>query len=193
MTQTAANVAAGAPLVTGGILVAPKGTALPTNETTALNVAFKVLGYAGAGGLEPSGDATSRKDVFAWGGDNVATLVENKSITRFKFTLIEVFNSEVAKFVFGSGNVTVTAAVPTTSGTKLAILDKGDDIAVQAFAFEMQYKGKKVRILAPQGQASVTAELAWTDADLTGYEIELTCLPDSSGVRTYRYFANDDF
>lgn len=193
MTQTAANVIAGSPLVTGGILTAVKGTALPTSETTALNVAFKALGYAGENGLEPSGDATSLKDIVAWGGDIVASLVENKSITRFKATLIETMNSDVAKYVFGAANVTTTAAVAGTSGTKLAILDKGDDILIQPFVFDMKYQGKKARIVAPLARGNITQELAWTDSDLTGYEVEWTCLPDPSGVRVYRYYANDDF
>lgn len=193
MTQSAVNVIAGSPLVTGGILTAIKGTALPTNETVALNAAFKALGYAGENGLEPSGDASSLKDIFAWGGDLVASVVENKEIRRFKATLIEVFNSDVAKYVHGAGNVTTTAAVPGTSGTKLAILDKGDDILTQPFVFDMKFQGKKARIVVPLARGNVTAELAWTDSDLTGYEIEWTCLPDSSGVRAYRYYANDDF
>ena len=45
MAQNASNVAAAVPLVSGGILAAPKGTALPTDETTALNAAF----YRGTG------------------------------------------------------------------------------------------------------------------------------------------------
>lgn len=193
MTQSAVNVIAGAPLVTGGILTAPKGTALPTDETTALNAAFKALGYAGENGLEPTGDATTLKDIFAWGGDNVASLVDGRSVSRFKSTLIEIFNSDVAKYIHGAGNVTVTAAVPGTSGTKLAILDKGADILTQPFIFDMKYQGKKARLVVPQARGNVTAELAWTDSDLTGYEVEWTALPDSNGVRVYRYYANDDF
>jgi hypothetical protein len=193
MAQSAVNVIAGAPLVTGGILTAVKGTALPTNETTALNAAFKALGYAGEGGLEPSGDAASLKDIVAWGGDIVATLSESKSITRFKAVLIETMNADVNKYIHGAGNVTVTAAVPGTSGTKLAILDKGEDLLTQPFVFDMKYQGKKARIVAPLARGNVLSELAWTDSDLTGYEVEWTCLPDSSGVRVYRYYANDDF
>lgn len=192
MAQTAANVAAASPLVSGGILAAPKGTALPTDETTALNAAFKAFGYASESGLEPSGDGASRKDIKAWGGDVVASVLESKSIRKFKFTLTEVFNADVAKTVFGAANVTVTAAVPGTSGTKLAIQDKGDEPAEQEYVFDMFYGGKKMRIVVPNGQLVVTAESPMVDTDLMGYECEITCLPDASGVRTYRYFANDD-
>lgn len=191
MTQTAANVAAGSPLATGGILVAPEGTALPTDETTALNAAFVALGYAGEGGLEPAGEGASVTDLRAWGGEVVATVTEQKSITRFRFTLLEVFNPEVAKFVFGTDNVTVTPAGVGT-GTKIAIEERGDEPAIQAFAFDMKYEGKRMRIVVPRGRCIVTAELPFSDTALSGYECELTCLPDDTGVRTYRYFANDD-
>lgn len=191
MAQNAANVAAASPLVSGGILAAPKGTALPTDESTALNAAFKAFGYASDSGLEPSGDGASRKDIKAWGGDVVASVLESKSIRKFKFTLIEVFNAETAKLVFGTGNVTVTAATAST-GTKLAIQDKGDEPALQEYVFDMFYGGKKMRVVVPNGQIVVTAESPMIDTDLMGYECEMTCLPDANGVRTYRYYANDD-
>lgn len=191
MTQKAANVAAGSPVATGGILVAPIGTALPTSETVALNAAFKALGYCGEGGLEPSGDGASTNDIKAWGGDIVATVTESKSISKFKFTLLEVFSEEVAKLVFGDANVTYTAAAAGVP-SKLAILDKGEDVPLKEYVFDMLFKGKKMRIVVPNGQLVVTSELPYTDSDLTGFECEVTCLPDSSGVRTYRYLANDD-
>src|SRR5690242_15247284 len=189
MAQNAANVAAASPLVTGGILAAPKGTALPTDETVALNAAFKAFGYASESGLEPSGDGASRKDIKAWGGDVVASLLESKSIRKFKFTLVEVFNAETAKLAFGPGHVTVTAATLTT-GTKLAILHKGDEPVEQEYVFDMFYGGKKMRIVVPVGQLSILSESPMVDSDLMGYECEITCLPDASGVRTYRYYAN---
>ncbi len=191
MAQNAANVAAGSPLVTGGILAAPTGTALPTSELTSLDAAFKAFGYAGVGGLEPTGEGASKKDIIAWGGDVVASVTESKSIRKFKFTLIEVFNAETAKFVFGSANVTVTAA-GGGAGTKLAIEDKGDEPADSALVFDMQYGAKRMRIVVPNGSVTVLSELAFVDSEVTGYECEVTCLPDEDGVRTYRYYANDD-
>ena len=66
MAQLAANVSAASPISTGGVLVAPKGTALPTDETTALNAAFKALGYIGErrvlGRLTNTEDTTKKKD-----------------------------------------------------------------------------------------------------------------------------------
>jgi hypothetical protein len=117
MAQSVANVAAGSPLATGGILYGPKGTARPSDATTTPNAALKAFGYADDKGLEPSGEGAKKKEITAWGGDVIASLTEAKSIRKFRFTLVEVFSVDVLKFVFGAGNVTSTAA---TSSTVLA-------------------------------------------------------------------------
>lgn len=191
MAQTAANVSAASPVATGGALVAPKGTALATDATTALNAAFKALGYLGESGLEPAGEGAAYNDVRAWGGDIVTSVLTSKSVAKWKFKLLEVFGDEVNKFVFGTSNVTVTAAT-TSAGTKFAILDKGDEITRRAFAFDMKFGGKKLRVLAPDAQAAITAEGPYVDGEPAYYEVELTCYPDASGVRVYRYLENDN-
>lgn len=191
MAQLASNISAASPVATGGVLYAPKGTALPTDASAALNVAFKALGYVGEGGIEPSGEGASYKDIIAWGGDIVASVLETKSIAKYSFTLLEVFNEEVAKLVFGAGNVTVTPAT-ALAGTKLAILDKGAEVPRGAFAFEMAYGGKKMRYVFPDAQLAVTGEGPLTHSDITNYAVEITAYPDSSGVRSYRYLENDN-
>lgn len=191
MAQNVSNIAAGSPLATGGILAAPKGTALPTDATTALNVAFKAFGYADNKGLEPSGEGAKKKEITAWGGDVIASVTESKSISKFRFTIVEVFNPETLKFVFGEGNVAVTAAT-TSSGTRIAIQDKGYEPDDQAFVFEMFYKAKRMRYVAPNASVAILAERPHVDTDVMGYECEITCLPDANGVRMYRYLVNDD-
>ena len=191
MAYSTDHVAAASPLATGGIWVAPKGTALPTDATTALNAAFKALGRVGEDGLQPSGEAASKADLRDWSGDVVASVTENRSISRFDFTLLGIFDEEVAKFVFGDGNVTVTAAT-ASAGTKIAITDKGEDIAAKALVFDMLYEGKRMRIVAPDASTIVTAELPFVRNALSGYTCQVTCLADGSGVRTYRYYQNDD-
>ena len=191
MAQLASNISAASPIATGGVLYAPKGTALPTDASAALNVAFKALGYVGEGGIEASGEGASYNDIIAWGGDIVASVLETKSITKYSFTLLEVFNEEVAKLVFGTTNVTVTAAT-ALAGTKLAILDKGAEVPRGAFAFEMAYGGKKMRYVFPDAQLAVTGEGPLTHSDITNYAVEITAYPDSSGVRSYRYLENDN-
>lgn len=191
MAQTAQNVTAASPIATGGILVAPKGTALPTDTDTALNAAFVPLGYVGEGGIEPAGEGASYNDIKAWGGDIVTSVLETKSITKYKFTLLEVFTKAVADQVFGSTNVTFTAAAGAVP-SKIAILDKGDEIPRRAYIFEMAYGAKKLRYCFPDAQMAVVGEGPLVHNDITNYQVEITAYPNSSGVRSYRYLKNDD-
>ncbi len=50
MGNDAKNVSVGKPLATGAIFVAPIGTTAPTDAKTALNEAFKCVGYVSEDG-----------------------------------------------------------------------------------------------------------------------------------------------
>lgn len=191
MTQTAANVAAASPVATGGMLVAPFGTALPTDATGALDAAFIPLGYINSDGIGDGSDAASTEDVFAWGGDQVATLETTGSIKRYVAKLIELFNEDVADFLYGEDNVTFTAAAGV-DGSKLAILDKAEEILPCIVVFDMKYKGKRKRIVCANAQPQVTSEDPHVHTGISATEVTVTCLKDDSGVRQYIYMQNDD-
>jgi hypothetical protein len=191
MAVDATNVAAGSPLVTGGILAAPIGTALPTNAYAALNAAFVGLGHAGEDGLVPSGDAASTTDIKAWGGAIVASLTDTPATKKYTFVLIEAFNQDVNEFVYGAGNVTVTAASGEV-GTLIAIEDKSTEPGPYSLAFELRYGAKKKRGIIPNGTVKILAERPYVDSDVTGWECEVTCIADEDGVYVYWYLEDDD-
>lgn len=184
------NVAAAKPAVGGAIYYAITGTALPTNASTALAVAYKGLGYVASDGLVPTRDTNVEKPK-AWGGDTVAQLLTDES-SSFQFTLLEVFQQAVNEFIYATGNVTFTAAVPGTSPSKLAILDKGGKPNQCVFVFDMVHGAKKMRIVIPLADPVVTGERPYVDSDTSGYEVTVEALKDTAGVRAYRYFENDD-
>jgi hypothetical protein len=51
---------------------------------------------------------------------------------------------------------------------------------------------KKMRIVIPLADPVITGERPYVDSDVSGYEVTVEALKDTSGVRAYRYFENDD-
>jgi hypothetical protein len=47
------------------------------------------------------------------------------------------------------------------------------------------------RYVIPNGKCKMTGEKAYAKSSLSGYDIEVTCQPDASGVRVYRYLVDD--
>jgi hypothetical protein len=191
MTQNTANVAAFAPPVAGGVSWAPLGTALPTDADTALDAAFKAFGYISSDGIQYSGDAPSKDDQTAWGGDIVASLETTKKVVRYTIKVLEIFNQTVLEMIFGAGNVTVVAASGTTP-TKITVLDKNVSPVPGIWVIEGLYQAKKRRIVLGNADPSVTGEDPFTHSALTGYEVQVTGLPDATGVSRYIYDSLND-
>lgn len=184
MTNSTANVVAGKPLVTGGALCAPRGTALPTDTSTALNAAFLSTGYISKDGSSITPDRSGDK-IKAWGGDTVLVTQTDFNV-EVKLTLIEALNSTALKAAFGSGNVTVTAA-NSSHGAQTATAINSTPLDHQSWALEIRNGLKKIRVVVPDGQVTKVDEIKFTDSDAIGYSLTITAFPDSSGNHAYQY------
>jgi hypothetical protein len=125
MPNSAANAVSGKPLATGGILLAPTGTPLPTDTTTTPDAAFVGAGYIGEDGVTENGERSTEK-IRSWGGDTVK-LVQTEHSLSYTFTFIETLNTKVLEAVYGDSNVTKMPAT-TTSGTVHAVKVTGDPL-----------------------------------------------------------------
>lgn len=180
MGNLASNVSAGKPKTTGAIWAAPKGTALPTDTSSALNEAFKCLGYCADDGLTNSTNLEST-DIKAWGGDTVLNIQTSKDDT-FKFKLLEVLNEDVAKFVYGSDNVSGTVE------TGLTIKANNKDVEEKALVIDMIMRDNTAkRVVLPVCKISEVGDIVYSDSDAVGYETTLKCMPDASGNTHYEY------
>ena len=175
-----ANVTIGKPKTTGAISCAPLGTALPTDATTALDTAFKVLGYASDDGVTNDGSISTEK-TKAWGGDVVLDSQTEKN-DYFKMKLIEATNVEVLKVVHNDANVSGTLE------TGITVKANREEPVERVWVIDMVLKNGGVkRIVIPKGKITTRDEIVYSDKSPIGYGITIAAAPDTSGNTHYEY------
>ncbi|WP_310962151.1 phage tail tube protein [Nocardioides terrisoli] len=184
MTNVLNNVVAGRPKSTGGAYRAPIGSVLPTDSTTALDAAFKSLGYIGdAGVTETIGRTTTT--VKAWGNDIVKVLQTDFAVT-YQVTLIESLSESVAQAVNGDANVVATAAT-TTAGNKLAISVNSAELEHSEWAFDIADLETSMRLVLPNAQVLTVGDVTYNDGAVVAYPVTIQAFPDASGNSAYKY------
>ena len=180
MGNIASNVSTGKPNIGGAVYVAPKGTTLPTDATTALSSAFTCLGYVSEDGLENSNEMDV-SSIKAWGGMIVYRSL-NELNDEFSLALIESENVDVLKTVYGSSNVTV--GVDNT--VKVDI--KAEDPEEKVWVFELALRGNRAkRIIVPDGAITAREAITYNDSDPIAYGITVSAYPDASNKTHHEY------
>lgn len=175
---SSSNVSAGKPKVTGAIFIAPVGTTLPTDSTTAL-AGFVELGYASDAGVVNS-ESRETETIKAWGGDTVLKPFTGKEDT-FQFTLIEALNVNALKLVYGDSNVTGDL----TNG--ISIKSAAEDLDYHSFVIEMVLNGAIKRIVIPSAKVTEVGDITYADGEAIGYDTTLSAVPDAAGGTHYEY------
>jgi hypothetical protein len=182
--STVANIEVSQGAVTGAIFWAPPGTALPTDATTALAAAFKNLGYVGADGITPARDV-STDNVTDMNGANLRTIQTDFSKS-YSAPMLEVRNEDLARSVFGTANVTITAAT-TTAGRRIAVVDKGRVADKGVMVIETFDGLAKQRRVLPIAQPTSVEEGALVGTAVQQFTLTWSCYPDSTGAYEYKY------
>lgn len=161
MSLTTSEVRVG---ITGELYVAPSGTTLPTDTSTALNVAFKGLGYFSEDGVTESFDRDT-EDINAWqNAQRVRTVITSAKAT-YSGTLIQT-NKQNIETVFGTtvtqtaGHGTYTINPGATSGRKAWVLEVIDGANIK-------------RIILSDGEITEIGETTYATGEAIGYEITL--------------------
>lgn len=180
MNNDASNVSFGKPKATGAVYVAPKGTTLPTNATSALDAAFKNLGYISDDGLV-DGIKTDTSTVNAWGGTQVA-VGQNTFGEQFTVKLLETKEDALAVY-YGSDNVEVDGSGNITVHVNATELDE----CVVVFETVMT-GGRLRRIVVPHGQlVDRSGDITYRDKDPVMYPVVFVALPDTDGDTSKQY------
>lgn len=171
----------------GGIWVGPLSAAVPGADFAIPNT-MNHLGFIGADGFDDKEDR-STKAIYDWGGDTIAKPQENFGKTA-TFTMLEFLNPDVAKFAYGSKNVSTSAAT-SSHGDQLAIKVTSDTLDMQTMLVDtFSPGGKRVQQFYPLGRIESKDTLKWARTDVLAHRVTVFFLPDSTG--TYCYIRTDN-
>lgn len=179
------EIAAPSPKVTGGVLVAPLGTALPTDAVTALNPAFVKLGRVSVDGVDRTEDRPNT-EINDWGGDLIAVLQDKYGIT-IKFKLLQLMNADVQAAAHGQANVSVSAAT-SSKGTEIKSKMNAQLLDYGSWVIDAYYQQMSMRLVIPYGRITLVGPLKWVHKELAAYDLTLKPFPDTNNNHAYEYW-----
>lgn len=169
-------ITTGKPQVAGGAWIAPSGTTVPTDATSALATEFKSLGFLSEDGLTNDDNVTS-EGIKDWSGETQETIVTEHE-DKWGCTLISYDDANVMKFIYGSANVTTD-----TDGSVKSITSTGSNAEEHVLVFEMiQLNGKKHRVVIPRAKITERGTVTYKASEAVGHEITITGLADNGST-----------
>lgn len=173
MPLTSDNVRVG---VTGAIYVAPAGTTLPTDATTALDAAFEELGYADESGVVEA-QAEQITNIKAWQNSAVVRKILTEHDLTYQFTALET-NPVVLEAFYGN----------YTDGPDGVVEIQGEVAPNVCWVIEVEDGTSTTRIVVPDGQVTTRGQVTYGATDAVKYPMTVTAFPDTDGVKAYVYY-----
>ena len=167
----------------GYIFVAPTGTALPTDYSTALPTAYKCLGFISEDGYVETVDSDS-EDLVDMNGDLMDS-PQTSRVESAQLTLAEI-KAMTLKLMYGDENVTDKAGVITvkhngnSNGTWVVVLDL------------LLKNNRKWRKVVPLFQCSELDDLTLAVGELAARSLTAKYLTDADGNTCYDYIQSTE-
>ena len=167
----------------GYIFVAPTGTALPTDYSTALPTAYKCLGFISEDGYVETVDSDS-EDLVDMNGDLMDS-PQTSRVESAQLTLAEI-KAMTLKLMYGDENVTDKAGVITvkhngnSNGTWVVVLDL------------LLKNNRKWRKVVPLFRCSELDDLTLAVGELAARALTAKYLTDGDGNTCYDYIQSTE-
>lgn len=182
------DVRVGAPeqVTTGAIKHAPIGTTLPilsdiSKTGVNLAAAFEGNEYVSEDGLTLA-PAMSTTDIKDWSGSTVRKVLESFDGT-LSWTMIST-NEGALGIAFGEDHIT-TSAASATHGEQVRAELGAHLPEAQSWVFLMKDGDARIVIVVPNGQVTEVGEVTFASNAAVGWNVTLSCYPDSSGECIY--------
>lgn len=176
MANNAANVNVA---VTGVVSVAPEGTSAPTSAVSALNVAFKPVGYISSDGVTESRER-STSNIVAWQNSDVVRTVITEASLKVMFSMLETNETSLELF-YGSALNPVGGQIDIvpgqTGGRQAIVIDYVDGASL-------------VRLYLPHAEVVEVEDSVLTSGDAVMYGVTIQSYPDSTtGASGTKWFS----
>ena len=185
MVTSSRNVAVGKPdlAVSGGLLVAPLGTARPTSHSDAFDAAYKSAGYLSTDGVTESSERAT--EVIRGGGGDTGRTVKPEHGTTLALTLIEARRAEARRLVFGDDNVVVEGGTVTVKRNSKVLPHR-------QFIIAMLDGDNSSHLDVGYGQVTEVGDITYVDGEAISYELTISCDPDDNGDTLIERKASDE-
>lgn len=166
--------------VSGAVSYAPIGSTAPVDADTALDVAYKDIGYISTDGVVEARER-STSNIVAWQRADVVRAVVTEASITVQFTGIET-NIPTLELFYGATLSTVDGSiliVPGVAGVRRSLVVDYIDGT------------KYVRLWMPQAELTEVGETTLTSGgDPVGYDMTLTGYPDPTlGASAKKWFS----
>lgn len=158
---------------------APSGTVLPTDSSTPLAAAFKLLGYLSEDGLTNTTD-TDTTEIKDANGTTVMKVITSYAES-YQFALLEVLRAEAAKMRYNTGAVTGTDKSMTIKHQ----MPSDEDFVL---VFEIAMSGDvKDRLVIGNGTRAEFGDRQVHAGDAQDYDVTVSANDMGNGVTAIEY------
>lgn len=179
-TMDASQVTVGASKATGAIWVAPKGTTLPTDATTALAATYKLLGFTSDAGVQIS-ESASNNSIRAWEDRTEVFTAQTEYTESVSFMPIQC-NADVAKLTWGDDAVTVDEG-------EISVMHHAGTLEPVVIVIETTPREGIVKRYCGTFQLVERGEQIMDGTQVDGRQLTFNAVPDANGYTMHEYTA----